>query len=136
VRITLAVHPRYGEEAQVLRGYGPDAVWLEWQDGQITIVPKSWTSLVPRPGPLRVRGRPVRLSPDVAKTLALWVEARRLERRAPSRRKVAAAIIPTDKVENGQPQRPEGSDRAAAPVVEQAGAPGHCRRSGRGGGHR
>ena len=76
VHITLAVHPRYGQEAQVLRAHGPDAVCLEYCDEQVTIVPKAWTSLVPRAAPLAVGGTPVRLCPEATKKLAEWVRAR------------------------------------------------------------
>ena len=62
----MPVHPRCGEPAELLRRHGPDAVWLEFADGHVTIVPRSWTSLVPSQPPIYVGKRPVRLTPDAA----------------------------------------------------------------------
>lgn len=83
--ITLRVHPLFGQPILVLRRYGPDAVWAELQDGRLTILPIQWTSLRPRPKPLRYQGRPVRLAPEAVRALAGWVTAR-LEERATARR--------------------------------------------------
>ena len=93
MQLTLTLHPRYGEAAEVLRGYGPDAVWLEFADGQVTIVPRTWTSLVPRATPMSVRDHPVRLAPSAATKLARWIAARR----TPRGEKLAAPIEPGDK---------------------------------------
>ena len=66
MQLTLAVHPRCGEPAELLRRHGPDSVWIEFKDRYVTIVPRAWTSLVPSQAPLRVGKRPVHLSPDAA----------------------------------------------------------------------
>lgn len=57
------MHPWFNEAVHVLRHYGPDAVWVEREDGRCTILPVAWTSLQPRAKPLKQGGRLVRLSP-------------------------------------------------------------------------
>ena len=76
MHLTLTIHPRCGDPVEVLRRFGPDAVWIEFADGQVTIVPRTWTSLVPRAAPMSVNDRPVRLAPDAAIKLARWITAR------------------------------------------------------------
>jgi hypothetical protein len=71
------VHIWHGETVAVLHGFGPDAVWVERDDGDRRIIPATWTSLIPR-APCRLRdGRSMRLSPDAALELARWASARR-----------------------------------------------------------
>jgi hypothetical protein len=128
VQLTLVVHPRCGEPAEVLRRYGPDAVWLEFADGQVTIVPRTWTSLLPQSTPLRVDDQPVRLAPDAAVKLASWIAARRALRG----KKLDAPIEPGEKAaQDGRRQRRSGRDRQAASMVEQAGASDRRLPSGR-----
>jgi hypothetical protein len=128
VELTLAVHPRFGESAQLLRRYGPDAVWLEFADGQVMIVPRSWTSLVPQSTPLRVDDQPARLAPDAAMKLASWIAARR----APRGQKLDAPIESGEKaVQDGRRRRRSGRDQQAASVVEQTRASDRRRPSGR-----
>ena len=75
--ITLAVHPWWGESVSVLRIYGRSAVWVEREDGDVRIVPISWTALVPRLDVAGTDGRKGRLSPGAALALSRWIEARR-----------------------------------------------------------
>ena len=108
-------------------------MWLEFADGQLTIVPKTWTSLVPRAAPLTVRGQPVLISPDAATKLAMWIAARR----TPLGKKLAVPIEPGDKAaQDGRRQRQSGRDGQAAAVVEQVGTSDRRRRSGRSRGQR
>jgi len=111
----------------MLRGYGPDAVWLEFADGQLTIVPRTWTSLVPCATPMSVRDQPVRLAPDAATKLAKWIAARRARRGE----KLDARIKSGDKAAEDGQRRRTGRDGPAASVVEQAGASDRRRASGR-----
>lgn len=85
-RITLRVHPYFGQPIFILRR-GSEAVWVELQDGRCTILPVEWTSLHPRPRPLKHRGRSVRLAPESLQALSRWVTAR-LEGEATAGRKL------------------------------------------------
>jgi hypothetical protein len=71
----LAVHPRFGQEALILKPRGADAVWAEFADGIVRELPLSWTDRRPRPLPLE-SGVVVRLAPDAVRALADWVAAR------------------------------------------------------------
>ena len=81
--IVLKVHPWCGQTVDVVRGFGDDAVWIERQDGDLRIVPLSWTALQPRGSELMVGSRPVHLAPQGLGALARWVEARRGQACAP-----------------------------------------------------
>lgn len=74
--MTLAVHPRFGEQLAVRRTYGRSAVWVETPEERLFEVPRAWTTLCPRAEPLAALGRPVRLAPDALRELAAWVAAR------------------------------------------------------------
>jgi hypothetical protein len=74
--VTLTVHPRFGEELDVLRPYGRQAVWVETSEQRVITLPLAWTTLCPRPEPLVARGRTVRLAPEALRELAGWVAAR------------------------------------------------------------
>jgi hypothetical protein len=76
VTVTLAVHPLCGEELVVTAAYGRSAVRAETADGRIRLLPLAWTSLQPRPDPLAVEDRVVRLAPDALRSLASWIRAR------------------------------------------------------------
>ena len=76
MKVTLAVHPRFGEELAVRRTYGRSAVWVETPEERLFEVPRAWTTLCPRAAPLAAQGRPVRLAPDALRELAGWVAAR------------------------------------------------------------
>jgi hypothetical protein len=56
--------------------YGRSAVRAEAPDGRIRLLPLAWTNLQPRPDPLVLEGRVVRLAPDALRSLASWVCAR------------------------------------------------------------
>jgi len=139
--INLAVHPWCGETVVVLRGYGRDGLWVERENGELRIVPASWTALRPRPEVCVMRGREARLSTEGVRELARWVRAR-LGR---SRREFDLVSGKGEKLERrgirtGERSRQNhgGSDgeaapgrgAAAAPVVGQAGAPDDGRRGG------
>jgi hypothetical protein len=76
VTVTLAVHALCGEELIVTATYGRSAVRAETADGRIRLLPLAWTNLQPRPEPLAVEGRIVRLAPDALRSLASWIGAR------------------------------------------------------------
>lgn len=75
--ITLSVHPWFGETVSVLRGHGQDAVWVEREDGDLRIIPASWTALVPRTKLVGSDGYSGHLSLDASLELSKWVLARR-----------------------------------------------------------
>jgi hypothetical protein len=54
-----------------------DAVWVEHDEGDLRIIPVSWTSLHPRVTLPGIDGRELRLAPETALALARWVAARR-----------------------------------------------------------
>ena len=56
---------------------GSDAVWVERDEGDVRIIPVSWTSLRPRVKLPCIDGREVRLAPKTVLELAKWVAARR-----------------------------------------------------------
>jgi hypothetical protein len=56
---------------------GDDAVWVEREDGDLRIVPVSWTALVPRASLVDAHGDGARLSPEAAFELSKWVLARK-----------------------------------------------------------
>jgi hypothetical protein len=109
-----------------MRRFGPDSVWLEFHDHRITIVPRSWTSLVPRASPLVMGERPVRLAPRVAHELALWVAAQR-----PVDQKLDTTIQGDQTLAYGRRQRRSDGDEPAASVVEQARTPNRRSTTGR-----
>lgn len=76
-RITLAIHPWFGEEVAVRRMHGVDAVVIERAGGEQRIVPVQWTDLDPREPPVEVEGRPVRLPLTGALELGAWIAARK-----------------------------------------------------------
>ncbi len=76
MKVTLAIHPRFGEELPVRQTYGRSAVWVETPEERLIKLPRAWTTLFPRTDPLTAQGRPVRLAPDALRELAAWVAAR------------------------------------------------------------
>jgi len=70
------VHPWFGETVHVIRPHGRTAVFVERDDGDKRLIPVAWTDLRPRPEPLQVRGRSVRLAPAAARELSAWVAER------------------------------------------------------------
>jgi hypothetical protein len=73
--VTLAVHPRFGEEVAV-SPHGRHTVWAETLDGRHSLLPLQWTTLHPRAEPLSKGGRAVRLSSEALCELSIWVVAR------------------------------------------------------------
>jgi hypothetical protein len=58
---------------------GSDAVWVEHDEGDLRIIPVSWTSLRPRVTLPGIDGREIRLALETALELAKWVAARRTQ---------------------------------------------------------
>ena len=75
-KITLPVHPRFGEEVAVQWSYGARAVRIETDQHLRLIVPLAWTDLAPRLLAAEHNGRPLHLLPEGLLELAAWVEAR------------------------------------------------------------
>ena len=75
-KITLPVHPRFGEEVAVQWSYGARAVRIETDQQLRLIVPLAWTDLKPRLLPAEHIGRPVHLLSEALLELAAWVVAR------------------------------------------------------------
>ena len=79
--LSLAVHPWHGEDVRIVRDCSVGTVWIERElekdgaVGEVRIVPRTWTSLVPRAAPLLVDGKPVRLDPEAVLELARWIAA-------------------------------------------------------------
>lgn len=80
-RITLRVHPMFGEVVDVLGAFGPDAVWIETAAGRVMIVPAGWTDLRPS----AASERSAMLAIASLMQLAAWVEARRVRARPRTR---------------------------------------------------
>ena len=123
--MTLAVHPRFGEEISVLAAYGRGAVQVETPDGRLRLLPLAWTDLHPRPDPLTVEGRSVRLAPEALLALSAWVRAR-----------VDGKVLdPTDLEDQKSVDGVDKGTRAGTAVVAvvgQARSPGFTRRVGSG----
>jgi hypothetical protein len=145
-KITLAVHPRCGEQVAVWRGHGPGAVWAELSDGSLTILPTAWTDLEPRSATPEAGGK---LALEALVQLARWVAARRaapegrqevghfdkrMQKSLPDGRPAdEAGIADAGEGRVAVGERGERGAGAAA-VVEQAGPPhahGRGRPSGR-----
>lgn len=103
-RVTLAVHPLFGQELAVRSAHGPDGVRVETADGKLRLLPLAWTSLRPRGEPLAHEGQLVRLAPEALLELAAWVKARgtRPEPSARDGEKFAPEIDPGDKTADGK----------------------------------
>src|SRR5262249_30261652 len=100
---------------------GRHAVGAGPPDGRLRLLPLAWTSLQPRPAPLALDGRPVRLDPAALREMAAWVVARRPARRFRDREEVAMRIGEREKRVDGSAwPRPAGAEPAAA-AVGQAG---------------
>lgn len=83
--IQLPVHPLYRERVEIVGRYGRHALRVEQSDGQLRLLPVTWTDLVPRPAALALRGRLVRLAPDALRELGAWVAVRISRRGAPEK---------------------------------------------------
>jgi hypothetical protein len=130
-RVTLAVHPLCGEEIVVLAEHGEQCVRAETADGKQRLLAVDWTSLRPRPEPLVLGGRAVRLAPTALRALSGWVAARTP---APSRggQKVASPIAERDNGSDGGEGTSAPAAGAVAAVVGQARLQSAARRGGRG----
>jgi hypothetical protein len=77
VTITLAIHPRHGQQVTVVQTHGHGALRVETQEGEHIIVAAAWTDWRPRARLPEVDGRMVLLMPEATKELAAYVAARR-----------------------------------------------------------
>jgi hypothetical protein len=75
-KITLAIHPRFGEEVTVQWTYGARAVRVETDQNRRFIMPTVWTDLKPRPSWGEHAGIVVHLDPWALHELAGWIEVR------------------------------------------------------------
>jgi hypothetical protein len=80
-RITLPIHPRFGEEVVVQRSHGAGIVLVETQPAGHLMLPLEWTDLQP-PAHLAAvySGRTVHFAPEALRELAAWIEARGAEK--------------------------------------------------------
>ena len=109
------MHPLEGHELTIVKKYSETALLVETADGVPRVMPLAWTSLVPRPDPLTIGGRAVRLSPEGLRTLAPWVVAKI------DRQKLASADREDQKPGDGLSDQLR-ADGTATAVVEQARA--------------
>jgi hypothetical protein len=124
-QVTLSIHPRFGQTIVILRRYGPSSVWAEYSDGELTILPRAWTSLVPRLSDARLGERTVKLTIDVMLELTGWVDAR-----CGDCQELDSSPRRGRKVDHEQHT---GCHDGAASLVEQAGAPDRSGGSWKGG---
>jgi hypothetical protein len=127
--IRLPVHPLYGEQVEVIESHGRYGLRVEQPDGQLRLIPVSWTDRAPRPAARVVHGRPVRLAPEALRELVAWVGARiprksreRLDVGAGEARQLEHDAVPPEGA--AVPQHSGG----ASPLVGQVGPPGVGRR--------
>jgi hypothetical protein len=135
--IRLPGHPLYGERVEVVARYGRHALRVEQPDGQLRLLPVTWTDRVPRPAALAVQGRPVRLAPEALRELGAWVAARIDRGRASQRLDGGEADAPELKLDAAPTDGGAGKHRdgAARTLVGQAGpsrAGGRSQRQKRG----
>jgi len=105
----------------VVSNYGRHAVRAETVDGKLIQVPLAWTSMCPRPDPLRFRGQPVRLAADALREMVAWVAARKPMLQPTENKKFAPAVRRRDKENYGE-HHSSGSGSVAS-VVGQTGSP-------------
>lgn len=143
-RITLAIHPSFGEEVVVCRSHGAGVVLVQASDGRHFMLPTGWTDLKPPALVAAVhKGQAVHLAPDALLELAAWIEARgadedckevgHFDKRGESRGPDGQQR-PSDGLTSGKPQRSATTNgrgrrrRPAAALVEQARSPDARRR--------
>ena len=73
-RITLRVHPYFGQTVRVVQAYGVGQIRAEAADGQVILLRLEWTELGDCCARLQVDGRPVRLAPEGLRELVRWVD--------------------------------------------------------------
>jgi len=112
-KLTLAVHPRDGEEIFVVGRWGADAVCAEFSDGIVRQVPIEWTSLRPKRPPLFRGEQPVLLALGGVRELARFVAARQ---------KVGPASVLVGKGARDEQQPDAKRADGSSSVVEQADA--------------
>jgi hypothetical protein len=144
VKITLPIHPRFGEEVVIRRSHGAGIVLVETQEGGHLMVPLEWTELKPPALPAAVHSaRTVHLAPEPLRELAAWIGAREAEKSSEEvghfdkrgeNRDPDGEQRPSDAFAAGKPQRSAAADRGeqrrqrAAALVEQARSPDAARR--------
>jgi hypothetical protein len=124
-KVTLAVHPRFGEEVAV-SPHGRHSVWAETPDGRHSLLPLRWTTLHPRAEPLSKDGRAVRLAPESLRELSAWVVARTFAARSCDGKKLASESGKREKVGDGEDSA--GGIGSTTTVVGQARSSGVDRR--------
>jgi hypothetical protein len=130
--IRLPGHPLYGERVEVVARYGRHALRVEQPDGQLRLLPVTWTDRVPRPAALAVQGRPVRLAPEALRELGAWVADRVSRCGSPEKVDAVDADARRLKLDAAPPDGAAGHhhhDGEGPPLVEQAGPPRAGRRS-------
>jgi hypothetical protein len=128
----LPVHPLHGQRVEIVACHGRHAVRVEQPDGQLRLLPITWTDLVPWPEAMAIRGRPVRLAPKAVGELTAWVAARISRDGAPEKLDGLGADASQLKLDAGPA---DGAvvhyhDGATLTLVGQAGPPRTGRRGG------
>jgi hypothetical protein len=111
----LPVHPLCGARFEVVARYGR-ALRVEQPDGRLRLLPVAWTDLIPRPAAHVVKGRPVRLAPEVLRELRAGVAARTRRGESPEKLDAGPADAPTLKCDAAL-----RAEQAAAIVAELRG---------------
>ena len=119
------MHPRFGEQVEVLYQYGAEGVWVETADGKRTILRTAWTDLHPHAALAELHKRPVLLAPEPLAALARWVQVRvQPTPRSPAHTEVG----PTHQcVDTGVAN--EGTGRAASEEEQRSAGARSCERS-------
>jgi hypothetical protein len=84
ITITCPVHPWVTEEV-ILISEQKDKVWIENENGEMRILPKNWTSLLPQMDPPRIDDHLVRLDLSRILELSKWIESRKHQKARSSR---------------------------------------------------
>jgi hypothetical protein len=150
-KITLPIHPRFGEEVVIRRCHGVGIVLVETQGGaQHLLLPLEWTDLKAPAHFATVHSEQnVHLAPQALRELAAWIEAQGAEKES---KEVGhfdkwgessdpdGERRPSDGSKAGKPRRSAAADgreqrhQPAAALVEQARSPDAARRRRNGAG--
>lgn len=152
MKITLPIHPKFGEEVVIRRSHGAGIVLVQTPGGAHHMVPLEWTDLNPAALVTSVHsGRTVHLAPEALRELAAWIGARGAEKAGQEvghfekwgeSRDSDGEQRASDAFNAGKPQRSAAADsqeqrrQPAAALVEQARSPDAARRRRGGAGRR